>query len=217
MIRIVRAGDDFARAGAEAIASVLEQRLQKRPRVSFAVSGGRTPAPVFEALADKALPWERIDIFQVDERVAPAGDEARNLRGLEASLLSRVAATGHAMPVEEPNLEEAARAYARGLPPSLDLVHLGLGADGHTASLVPGDPALDVLDAPLAITEPYQGHVRMTLTFPVIDAAAARVWLVTGADKRVRVQQLLAGDLSIPAGRVRQENTVLVADAAALR
>jgi 6-phosphogluconolactonase len=176
---------------------------------------------MLRVLADMAIPWERVHVFQVDERVAPLGDPARNLTQLHECLLTHVPLRPeqvHAMPVEQANLEAAARSYAAvlcanaGTPPVLDLVHLGLGVDGHTASLVPGDPSLEVLDAEVALAGPYQGHRRMTLTFPAIDRARRVLWVVTGAGKAAMLRRLQAGDRTIPAGRVRQDRAMLIVD-----
>jgi len=125
------------------------------------------------------------------------------------------------MPVETADLDQAAARYAQilvavaGSPPVIDLVHLGLGADGHTASLVPGDPVLDVTDADVALTRPYQGRRRMTLTYPVLNRARRVLWLITGADKAAMLGRLRRGDPTIPAGRVRQDDAVVLADRAA--
>jgi len=127
----------------------------------------------------------------------------------------------HAMPVEAADLDRAAGQYAltlqevAGLPPVLDLVHLGLGPDGHTASLVPGDPVLDVTDADVAVTGPYQGRRRMTLTFPIINRSRRVLWLVTGGEKAGTLVRLRDGDPSIPASRVRQDRALILADRAA--
>jgi 6-phosphogluconolactonase len=181
---------------------------------------------MLRALAGWEVRWDRVEIAQVDERVAPRGDPDRNLTHLQESLLARVPlapARVHAMPVEATDLEGAARAYAEtlsniaGAPPVLDLVHLGLGPDGHTASLVPGDPVLQVADADVAVTGVYQGRRRMTLTYPILNRARRILWVVTGADKAEALARLLQQDASIPAGRVRQDAAVLVADFAAAR
>jgi 6-phosphogluconolactonase len=162
------------------------------------------------------MPWERTELFQVDERVAAPGDQARNLTHMVLGLSMAHQPALRPMPVTQRDLDAAAREYEDSLPERFDLVHLGLGPDGHTASLVPGDPILEVADRRVALTaEPYQDHLRMTLTYPALAAARRIVWLVTGADKREPLAKLLAGDESIPAGRVRNEEMVVVADEAA--
>jgi len=175
-------------------------------------------------LAAATTPWRAVHIVQVDERVAPAGHTDRNLTHIFDSLLSHSPLDPdriHAMPVESPNLKAAARLYAAtlrkiaGEPPIVDLVHLGLGPDGHTASLVPGDPVLEVDYADVALSGPYQGRCRMTLTYPILNRARRVLWVVTGGDKAGMVNRLLAGDGSIPAGRVRSDHALLLADSAA--
>jgi 6-phosphogluconolactonase len=209
---------------AQLIASEARDAAAARSRFAFAVSGGQTPWRMLEALAAEQVPWGSAHLFQVDERVAPSGDPDRNLTHIQESLFARAPldpAHLHAMPVEESDLLAAAARYAEqlrtvsGSPPVLDLVHLGLGSDGHTASLVPGDPVMDVRDADVAITGVYQGRKRMTLTYPSLGRARRILWVVTGAEKAAVVQRLLAGDSSIPAGRVRAERAVLLLDAAA--
>jgi 6-phosphogluconolactonase len=179
---------------------------------------------MLRALADQQVPWQNVHLVQVDERVAPAGDPDRNLTHLRASLLDHAPVRPdqiHAMPVEASDLDRAAEQYAAALqslagsPPVLDLVHLGLGPDGHTASLVPGDPVLDVGDADVAVTRPYQGRRRMTLTFPIINRSRRVLWLVTGGEKAITLARLRGGDPSIPASRVRKEHALVLADRAA--
>jgi 6-phosphogluconolactonase len=203
-----------ARRGAEIVADHAAQAVAERGGFTFAVSGGRTPWAMFAELTGR-MPWERVTLFQVDERVAPDGDPDRNLTQLMRSLPPGGAADVHAMPVGEPDLEAAADHYASALPAALDLVHLGLGPDGHTASLVPGDPVLEVTDRDVAVTGEYQGRRRMTLTYPPLDRARHILWLVTGEDKLDALRRLRDGDRSIPAGRVRAENALVVADVAA--
>jgi 6-phosphogluconolactonase len=206
----------IAREGREAVAA--------RGRFIMAVSGGHTPWQMLRALASEDVPWARVYVAQVDERVAPPGNPDRNLTHLRTSLLERVPLPPEqvcAMPVESPDLEAAAVSYDRmlqqiaGSPPVLDLVHLGLGPDGHTASLVPGDPVLDVTDANVALTQPYQQRRRMTLTYAMLNRARRILWVVTGAEKAGTLLRLCDGDVSIPAGRVRQDQALVLADRAA--
>jgi len=216
--------DSVARNAAAAIASDARAAIAARGRFAFAVSGGRTPWIMLRDLAKEDIPWAGIHIFQVDERVAPAGDPDRNLTHLRESLLQHAPLRPeqiHAMPVESADLEAAATQYAldlrgvAGTPPVLDLVHLGLGPDGHTASLVPGDAVLEVASADVAATGIYQGRRRMTLTYPALDRARRVLWVVTGSEKTEMLDRLLKGDASIPGGRVRREEAVVLADQAA--
>lgn len=203
-----------AERGAELIAGAAAQSIAERGRFTFAVSGGRNPWVMFGKLYGK-LPWEKVTIFQVDERVAPDGDDDRNLTHLLRSLPAGGAADVRPMPVTAHDLERAAADYASALPPVLDLVHLGLGPDGHTASLVPGDPVLEIEDRDVAVTGEYQNRRRMTLTYPPINRARKILWLVTGDDKVDALARLRAGDPSIPAGRISTANALVVSDAAA--
>jgi 6-phosphogluconolactonase len=208
---------DAASLAARAASFVRERAdaaVAARGRFTFAVSGGKTPWAMFSELAHEVVPWKAMEIFQVDERVAPDGDPDRNLTHLHQSL-GEAPAKVLAMPVGDPDLEEAASAYAELLPGRFDLVHLGLGPDGHTASLVPGDPVLEVGDRLVAVTQPYQEHRRMTLTYPALARAEEILWLISGEDKREALAKLLAGDTSIPAGRVQARHSTILADSSA--
>ncbi|HET8815511.1 MAG TPA: 6-phosphogluconolactonase [Solirubrobacterales bacterium] len=213
------AGDEKAasRRAAELIAEAGAAAVAERDRFTVAMSGGRSPWAMLAILGDlEAMPWERTELFQVDERIAAPGDQARNLTHMVLGLSMEHQAALRPMPVTQRDLDAAAREYEASLPDRLDLIHLGLGPDGHTASLVPGDPVLEVSDRRVAITaEPYQDHRRMTLTYLALDEARRILWLVTGSDKREPLVKLLEGDESIPAGRVRNEEMVVVADEAA--
>jgi 6-phosphogluconolactonase len=213
-----------ARKAAAVIAAAARAAVTSRGRFIMAVSGGHTPWRMLRALASDELPWQQVHIVQVDERVAPAADPDRNLAHLRASLLDHAPLPPdhiHAMPVEAADLDRAAEQYAltlrdvAGSPPMLDLVHLGLGPDGHTASLVPGDPVLDITDADVAATGFYHGRRRMTLTFPIINRSRLVLWLVTGSEKAATLVRLRDGDRSIPASRVRQDRSLVLADRAA--
>ena len=205
-----------ARRAAAYVAEQARAAVAARGRFTFAVSGGRTPWAMFGELASEEVPWADVELFQVDERVAADGDPDRNLTHLRASL-GDAPARVHPMPVTDEDLDAAAASYATVLPQQFDLVHLGLGPDGHTASLVPGDPVLDVSDSLVAVTQPYQGHRRMTLTYPALARANQLLWLVTGPDKQDALARLLAGDESIPAGRVLALRSLVLADEPAAR
>jgi 6-phosphogluconolactonase len=218
-IELEVAGDEKAasRRAAELIAAAGAEAAAERGRFAFAMSGGRSPWAMLAILGEsEQMPWDRTELFQVDERLAAPGDEARNLTHMVLGLSMDHQATLRPMPVTQRDLDTAARDYEAQLPDRFDLVHLGLGPDGHTASLVPGDPVLEVSDRRVAMTETaYQDHRRMTLTYPALAASRRIVWLVTGPDKPEALQKLLAGDESIPAGRVRNDQMVVVADEAA--
>jgi 6-phosphogluconolactonase len=213
-IEILPDAESVARRGAEIVAAAATEAVADRGRFEFAVSGGRTPWAMFADLAGK-LPWEQVTIYQVDERIAPDGDPDRNLTQLQRALPPGGAADVRAMPVTFHDLEAAATDYAASLPEAFDLVHLGLGPDGHTASLIPGDAVLGVTDRDVALTGEYQGRRRMTLTYPVLNRAQRILWLVTGQDKIDALARLRTGDESIPAGRVSHDRALVVADAAA--
>jgi 6-phosphogluconolactonase len=213
-----------AQAAAKAIAAEAQAAVAGRGRFVMAVSGGRTPWIMLRTLAEEDLPWKSIHVVQVDERVAPPGDKDRNLTHLRESLLDHSVIPQeniHTMPVESPDLQSAAREYAlllakiAGSPATLDLIHLGLGPDGHTASLVPGDPVLNVTATDVAVTGSYQGRRRMTLTYPAINRARRILWLATGPEKADALLRLRQGDLTIPAGRIGRLRAVVFADRAA--
>jgi 6-phosphogluconolactonase len=225
----------WAERCADVLAAAIEAAITRSDRCLLGLSGGSTPAPVFDLLACRELPWDKVCLVQVDERLAPAGDTARNLTGQQAAF-------GH-LPVEwmplpvddildieaESAADEAARTAAvldrfttdlvglAGEPPILDVVHLGLGDDGHTASLLPEDPLLNELRTYVGITGEYRGHRRLSLTRPMLDRARLVLWLVKGASKVGPLGKLLAGDLGIPAGLVRPAASVVLADAEAAR
>jgi 6-phosphogluconolactonase len=223
-IKILADPDTVAREAAAVIAAEARTAVAVRRCFIVAFSGGHTPWIMLHALAGEEIPWEAVHVVQVDERIVPDGDPDRNLTRLQKSLLEHTPLLPeqiHAMPVESPDLQAAAVWYAMtlrkiaGSPPVLDLVHLGLGPDGHTASLVPGDPVLSVVNADVALTGVYQKRHRMTLTFPIINRSRLILWLVTGTEKAETLARLRSGDMSIPAGRVSREQALVLADRAA--
>jgi len=223
-IEVYTDADTVALEAAKFIAREAREAVAARGKFVMAVSGGKTPWIMLRDLAQREVPWEDVHVIQVDERVAPEGDPDRNLTHLRESLLEHAPLDPdqiYAMPVEAGNLEAACMRYVltlneiAGSPPVLDLVHLGLGPDGHTASLVPGDPVLDVTDADVATTGIYQKRRRMTLTYPIINRSRRVLWLATGSEKTIMLARLQAGDASIPAGRVSRDDAVVLADRAA--
>jgi 6-phosphogluconolactonase len=224
-ITVVDDAEGVAREAARIIAAESRAAVAARGRFVVAFSGGRTPSQMLKALADEDVPWQHVHVVQVDERVAPAGHTDRNLTHLREILLDHAPIPPgqiHAMPVEEIDLERGAEYYARtlgeiaGSPPALDIAHLGLGPDGHTASLVPGDPVLTVADRDVAPTRIYQGRRRMTLTYPLLNRSRRILWLVTGVEKAGMLARLRAADPSIPAGRIRRDSALVLADRAAV-
>lgn len=211
--KVVGDPEQAAAEAARVIGIAGEAAIRERGRFNFAVSGGKTPWRMLEMLADGGLEWSKTLLFQVDERIAPSGSPDRNLTHLVLSLPLDCQASIRPMPVGGEDLEDAAASYGWSLPERLDLIHLGLGPDGHTASLVPGDPVLEVDDRPVAVTGgEYQGTRRMTLTYPALDRARRIVFLVTGEDKDEALGKLMAGDRSIPAGRITNSNVLVVTD-----
>jgi 6-phosphogluconolactonase len=223
-IEVLADADEVARKAAAIIAGEARGAVTTRGRFIMAVSGGHTPWQMLRALAGEEVPWPGVHVVQVDERVAPVGHPDRNLTRLRESLLAHAPLSPdqiHAMPVEAPDLEAAAKQYAltlqeiAGSPPVLDLAHLGLGPDGHTASLVPGDPVLDITDADVGLTGVYQGRRRMTLTYAMLNRSRRILWVVTGGEKVNMLVRMRDGDRSIPAGRVCQDHALVLADRAA--
>ena len=220
-IRVLADTTAVAAEAAKLIAREGRAAVAARGRFTLAVSGGHTPWQMLRALAREDVPWNCVYVVQVDERVAPAGHPDRNLTHLHDSLLGKVTLRPEqvcAMPVEVPDLPAAAAQYElmlqkiAGSPPVLDLVHLGLGPDGHTASLVPGDPVLSITDSDVALTQPYQQKRRMTLTYPMLNRAHRILWVVTGAEKAGMLLRLRDGDVTIPAGFIRRDQALVLAD-----
>jgi 6-phosphogluconolactonase len=223
-IQVLADDSAVAKTAAKTIAAEARAAVAARGRFIMAVSGGKTPWQMLRDLAGEKVPWAEVHVFQVDERIAPVGDPDRNLTHLRESLLSHAPLRPeqiHAMPVEEKDLAAAAKSYAAtlqeiaGSPPVLDLAHLGLGPDGHTASLVPNDSVLEITDDDVALTGIYQQRRRMTLTYPLLNRSRRVLWVVTGAEKVEMLARLREGDVSIPAGRIRRENALVLADRAA--
>jgi 6-phosphogluconolactonase len=223
-IEVFENAEAVANAAAVTIAADARAAVAARGRFTMAVSGGSTPWVMLRALANEDVPWKDVHVFQIDERIAPAGDPDRNLTHLQQSLLENAplpAQQIYAMPVESADVETAARQYEQtlqgvcGVPAVLDLAHLGMGPDGHTASLVPGDPVLTILNTDVGVTGVYMGRRRMTLTFPMINRSRRILWLIAGSEKFPMLSRLRAGDTSIPAGRINSENAIVLADRAA--
>jgi 6-phosphogluconolactonase len=205
----------LAERAAQRLAGAARRAIAERGRFCLAVSGGRTPSAMFGQLARQDLPWDRVHLFQVDERVAPDGDPARNLVDLAADLLDRVPAHAHLMDVTAEDLDAAAASYGAELHDvcdgRLDLVHLGLGDDGHTASWPPDDAVLEARQD-VALVGPFNGHRRLTLTPPAVNRAGSILFLVSGAAKRGPLGSLLRGDRALPASHVR-DDALILADA----
>ena len=220
-IEIFDNADLAAQKAADFIASEARHVVALRGRFILAVSGGRTPWKMLRALADKDVPWEGMHILQVDERIAPEGDSERNMTHIRGNLLLHSPLPFeniHAMKVNEDDPEAGADSYAgtirdlAGPQAIIDLIHLGLGADGHTASLIPGDPVLNLTGKDVAATGIYQGRRRLTLTYPIINRARKILWLITGSEKNEMFQRFLSGDISVPAGRISREQAIIIAD-----
>jgi 6-phosphogluconolactonase len=205
----------LAKAAAEYVAERARAIQARGATFTFALSGGKSPWAMFDTLAHDNVDWAATRIYQVDERVVREDNDLRNLKSLRAALKGTNAPI-EAMDVENDDLEVACSNYAGLLPETFDLIHLGVGPDGHCASLVPGDPVLEVTDRLVALSGPYQDTLRMTLTYPALARADQLLWLISGEDKRDALAKLLASDASIPAGRVVAGASLVMADRAAL-
>ena len=220
-IEVLSNPESVADRAASILAEKAREAIAVRGKFVLAVSGGHTPWLMLRALAEEKIPWPAVHIVQVDERVAPTGHPDRNLTHLRETLLEHAPLDPehiHAMPVETPDLQAGAASYARklveiaGSPAVLDVAHLGLGPDGHTASLVPGDPVLNITKEDVAITGIYQDRQRMTLTYPMINRSRQILWMVTGREKAQMLKRLNDGDETIPAGRIRRDGALILAD-----
>lgn len=223
-IHVLPTAESAAERAAEWLRAEIGRATAGHGRCLIALSGGRTPWRMLHDLRRLRVHWHGVEVFQVDERVVAATDPRRNARQIAELLVAPdalPAAALHAMPVEHQPLADGAAEYAAllaercGTPPVLDVVQLGLGSDGHTASLVPGDPLLEDQRLDVGISGVYQGVRRMTLTCRVLNAARHRLWLVTGDDKARALRALWDGDRGAPAGRVAREASLVFADAAA--
>ena len=196
------------------IASVAtELYLEVSPR-TVALAGGSTPRPAYELISRLEYPWTQTHVFFGDERCVSADDPDSNFRMASEALLSKVPAVCHPMTGCDPQGYEVELATVMGSGvPRFDMVFLGLGEDGHTASLFPGDPAVDIVDRNVALVE-RPDHRRMTLTLPVLSAARVAIFMVSGANKQWALTELLAGG-DIPAAKVKAGRVVVIADPAA--
>lgn len=223
MIVEVLATERLTDAAADHIARFLQQRTADQGHCSIAFSGGGTPNPMFDNLAGHPVDWAKVEIFQVDERLVPPGHPDHNFSALDQHLISKISIPPdqvHPMETEASDPKAAALRYGRILleraPDGLDMVHLGVGSDGHTASWPPDDPVIKEAE-PVAVAGPYQGHQRMTITPPVVRGAGSILWLIAGAAKAQALRQLIDSDPQIPAWHARIEGSVILADPAAGR
>jgi 6-phosphogluconolactonase len=214
--RIVVAPDELATATATRLATSIDEAVAARGVCHLALSGGRTPWDSFAELATMSLPWPQLHLWQVDERIAPDDDPARNSIGIHRTLIDPLSLSDdqvHLMEVTAPDVEAAAASYAaelitvcRGV---LDVVHLGLGPDGHTASWVPGDPVIDAPEDVAVTTTEYQGRRRMTMTPPCVNRARSRLLELKGSEKADALARVLDGDPAMPASRLSPMTTIL--------
>lgn len=227
-VEVLADSEALAKGAVDVIVRSAATAIEERGVFVWAVSGGTTPRRMLELLRERRdIDWSRVHVCQVDERLAPDGDPDRNATMLDEALLTEdflrrnTPAGVWLMPVTNEDHETAADDYARtldalaGHPLIFDLIQLGMGSDGHTASLVPGDPILTIVDRDVALTNDYQGRRRMSLTWPVLDRAKELLWVIGGESKRDAVAQFLANDPSIPATLPTQARATVLLDAAA--
>jgi 6-phosphogluconolactonase/glucosamine-6-phosphate isomerase/deaminase len=209
----IQVSEHAPQLAARRIAHRLCDAVRRRGGASLALSGGSTAPPMIAELAGSDVPWHAVGIWQVDERVAPDGHDARNAGQLEAfgALPCRV----HPMPVTEHDLRGAAGRYAEHLPDRFDVVHLGIGNDGHTASWPPDRPDVRSSSHAVELVELFGGWPRMTVTQRVVNGARSRVVLTVGSDKRPVVERWLLLDPTLPISAVRRSGTWLFVDSAA--
>lgn len=195
--RIIVAPEALAALAADRIALLIEQAVIRHGRATVALSGGATPRAVYRQLARHQLPWEKVEIYFGDERAVPPGDPESNYRMARETLLEAAPLPPshvHRMPAERPDRDAAAAEYAAQLPKELDLIILGIGEDGHTASLFPGFSVLgETRRKVVAVTGPKAPHQRLTITPPVIASAFTVMVLASGAGKAKAVAQALEG------------------------
>lgn len=227
-VRVLPDHDAMSAAAAEQIVALIQQRLTTQDRFTIALAGGGTPRPVYEHLATtyrNAIPWHRIQLFWGDERYVPHNDPASNVRMVRESLLAEAPipdANVHPMPTDGGDPDQDAMAYADTLRTAFpdgatfDLVLLGLGDDGHTASLFPDDPQATTTNDDLpwvrAVEAPprYDVRTRLTLTLPVINRAHAAFFLVAGTDKHNAVSAVLqAQNRGLPPTHVRPRQELI--------
>ncbi|HZB43073.1 MAG TPA: 6-phosphogluconolactonase [Ilumatobacter sp.] len=206
----VHVADEPAVAAARTIARRLRDAHGRRGVATLALSGGSAAPAMIAALLLERVAWEVVTVWQVDERIAPDGDPDRN--GLQ---LESLPCTVRLMPVTAADLRGAAARYARSLPDRFDIIHLGVGEDGHTASWPPGNDAVLGSERLVELVPPFNGRRRMTLTPRVVNSARARLVFATGAGKRPVIARWLGGDRSLPIANVRRTGTTVVLDPAA--
>ena len=227
-VEVLVDGEALAERAVELLVASAARAIDERGQFVWAVSGGSTPRRMLQLLSERRdLDWSRTHLFQVDERLAPDGDPDRNATMLQTELLTDTFLAHNTpagiwlMPVTANDSVAAAAEYAEtmdalaGTPVVFDLIQLGMGGDGHTASLIPGDPIVDVIDRDVAISQEYQGRLRMSFTWPVLDRAKELLWVIGGESKQDAVRLFLDSDSSIPATLPTQARATVLLDQAA--